>query len=201
MTPRTVSRNHSSYTVLKRVLVRKPTVKHLTPLRLAACITSHPLRPTTSTPCLSSYPYPLPLHHSSTPTLSSITLPSCRRKASLGAAFVKIWALALLSLSLSPLCSASAMLGLSVLWLLSPVFSLSLFPAHSTPPSSFPLASLCRCHRRRRTSMSDCRAVPWWSPFDFQDLKLSPNDLKYPFFLLPHFFFANTKNRILKGQS
>ena len=41
----------------------------------------------------------------------------------------------------------------------------------------------------------------WWSPFDFQDLKLSPNDLKYPFFLLPHFFFAKTKNGTLKGQS
>ena len=41
----------------------------------------------------------------------------------------------------------------------------------------------------------------WWSPFAFQDVKLSPNDLKYPFFLLPHFFFAQTKYQTLKGQS
>ena len=87
------------------------------------------------------------------------------------------------------------MLGLSVLWLLSSVPPpLSLFPAHAT---SFPLHGCCRC-----SSTSDRRTTTTcWSPFDFQDLKLSPNDLKYPFFLLPHFFFAKTKNQTLKGQS
>jgi hypothetical protein len=92
-----------------------------------------------------------------------------------------------------------------VLWLLSSVPSLSLslcsFHLHLLP-----LASLCRSSSLSSSShietSYDVRSPSrWLSPFDFQHLKLSPNDLKYPFFLLPHFFFAKTKNQTLKGQS
>jgi hypothetical protein len=69
-----------------------------------------------------------------------------------------------------------------------------------------PLASLCRSSSLSsslhiETSYDVRSPSRLLSPFDFQHLKLSPNDLKYPFFLLPHFFFAKTKNQTLKGQS
>ena len=51
------------------------------------------------------------------------------------AAFVKIWALALLSLSLSPLYALPLLCLVYLCSGSSPQSSLSLFPAHSTPPS------------------------------------------------------------------
>ena len=103
---------------------------------------------------------------------------------------------------LSPSCSASSMLGLSVPWLLSSAVLSHTLSCFIPPP--YPTCDVVSSSSSSHycTSTSDHRAVArWWSPFAFQDVKLSPNDLKYLFFLLPHFFFAQTKYQTLKGQS
>jgi hypothetical protein len=93
-----------------------------------------------------------------------------------------------------------------VLWVLSSsVLSLSLSLSLLIPPAPpspcvvvpFVVVVVVVAHR----DIDIPSPSRWLSPFDFQHLKLSPNDLKYPFFLLPHFFFAKTKNQTLKGQS
>ena len=109
---------------------------------------------------------------------------------------VKIWALALLSLphALPPLCSVYLCPGFSLSRPLSLTFLL-----HST---SLPYLRCCVVVVVVALSHIDVRSSSrWWSPFAFQDVKLSPNDLKYPFFLLLHFFFAQTIYQSLKGQS
>ena len=109
---------------------------------------------------------------------------------------VKIWALALLSLphALPPLCSVYLCPGFSLSRPLSLTFLL-----HST---SLPYLRCCVVVVVVALSHIDVRSSSrWWSPFAFQDVKLSPNDLKYPFFLLLHCFFAPTKYQTLKGLS
>ena len=93
----------------------------------------------------------------------------------------KIWALALLSLphALPPLCSVPRSIC-ALAPLLSSPLSLT-FLLHST---SLPYLRCCVVVFVVALSHIDVRSSSrWWSPFAFQDVKLSPNDLKYPFFL------------------
>ena len=89
---------------------------------------------------------------------------------------------------LSPSCSASSMLRLSVPWLLlSSPLSLT-FLLHST---SLPYLRCCVVVVVVALLHIDVRSSSrWWSPFAFQDVKLSPNDLKYPFFLFTALFLC-----------